>query len=272
MERVTILINRLTEQLQQQAPADNLLVTAQMLVAQLQQKHVLTCSSKVAITMPVFHHHLYAETVDNTGILPIEASTFLTDNLVLQQPVENAETIDSIEILEIETPILIVDDLILPQPIETDTFIAEEEIVAKEEDVVFKQNHFFGNAFTALPTFAFNNEQKEVFVLNDTMVVEAENNNTKWNENRVEVATVLERTPIKDFKKAININDRYLFINELFRGDEAMYERSLKTIQGFSILPEATFWIQRELKLKLGWTEGTQAVKLFDQLVCRRFC
>ncbi len=240
MERVTILINRLNEQLQQQAPTDNLLVTAQMLVAQLQQKHIPAANSKVAVTMPVVHHHTYAETIENTTTLVIDE------------------------------PMVAVADLVLPQPIETDTFIAEEEMVAKEEDVVFKQNHFFNDAFAAIPTLPFQ-PQKEVFELNDVMVLEAENNNSKWNENKVEVAAILERTPIKDFKKAININDRYLFINELFRGDEAMYERSLKTIQGFTILPEATFWIQRELKLKLGWAEGTQAVKLFDQLVSRRF-
>lgn len=240
MERVNVLINRLQEQLQQQVLADNLLITAQMLVIELQQKHLQKRDSKVSVTMPVVHHHTYAGTIENTASLVIEA------------------------------PIIVVNDLVLPQPIETDNFIITEEIVAKEEDVVFKQNHFFNDAFAAIPTLPFQ-EQKEIFELNDTMVAEAENINTKWNEKRVEVATVLERTPIKDLKKAININDRYLFINELFRGDEAMYERSLKTIQGFTILPEATFWIQRELKLKLGWTEGTQAVKLFDQLISRRF-
>ena len=50
-----------------------------------------------------------------------------------------------------------------------------------------------------------------------------------------------------------------------------MYERSLKTINSYSFLPEAEFWIQRELKLKLGWPEDSDTVKLFDQLVKRRF-
>jgi hypothetical protein len=50
-----------------------------------------------------------------------------------------------------------------------------------------------------------------------------------------------------------------------------MYERSIKTIDGFSIYPEAQFWIQRELKLKIGWNEDSVTVKHFDQLVKRRF-
>lgn len=228
MEKIQLLINRLKEQLYQQAANDSLLITAQMLVIELQEKHLQQPSSKVAVTMPYRQQQDYV-----------------------------APTVEA-KIVEI------------PQPLDTDDFIAEEEIVGKEEAVAFKHHQFFDDAFTNIPTVAFQ-EKKEVFELNHTMYNEEENVNTKWQAKEVEVATVLERSPIKDLKKAININDRYLFINELFRGDEAMYDRSLKTIQGFSILPEAIFWIQRELKVKLGWHEGSPAVKLFDQLVGRRF-
>jgi len=50
-----------------------------------------------------------------------------------------------------------------------------------------------------------------------------------------------------------------------------MFERSLKTINGFSIFPEAQYWIQRELKVKLGWKDRSDIVDHFDQLVKRRF-
>jgi hypothetical protein len=50
-----------------------------------------------------------------------------------------------------------------------------------------------------------------------------------------------------------------------------MYERSIKTINGFNIYGEAEFWIKRELKLKIGWPEDSEVVQLFDQLVKRRF-
>ena len=76
---------------------------------------------------------------------------------------------------------------------------------------------------------------------------------------------------IKELKKAIGVNDRFVFINELFQGDEVMYERSLKTIDSFKIYPEAEFWIRRELKLKLGWNEKSESVKYFNHLVKRRF-
>lgn len=78
-------------------------------------------------------------------------------------------------------------------------------------------------------------------------------------------------TPVKDLKRAISPRNRFLFIHELFRGDEVMFERSLKTIQGFSIFPEARFWIERELKTKLGWKDNCPVVQSFDHLVRRRF-
>jgi hypothetical protein len=85
------------------------------------------------------------------------------------------------------------------------------------------------------------------------------------------IAVALQEMPVKDLKKAISLNERYIFIQELFRGDEVMFERSIKTINSFHNLGEAEFWIERELRIKLSWNENHSAVKLFNQLVKRRF-
>lgn len=95
--------------------------------------------------------------------------------------------------------------------------------------------------------------------------------NDKLKQGKIELLEVLKETPIKDLRKAIGINDRFLFINDLFRGDEAMYERSIKTINSFNIYPEAEYWINRELKVKIGWDNENRTVQHFDQLVKRRF-
>ena len=107
--------------------------------------------------------------------------------------------------------------------------------------------------------------------MNETIGKVALSLNDKLFEQKTEIGEKLKEEPLKDIKKAIGVNDRYIFITELFRGDEAMYERSLKTINHFTIYPEAEFWIQRELKLKLGWKEDHPFVRQFDQLVRRRF-
>jgi hypothetical protein len=111
-------------------------------------------------------------------------------------------------------------------------------------------------------------QQKEI---NEMVAGNSASLNDKLKQTRIDLGETLTEAPIRDLKKAIGINDRFLFINELFRGDENMYERSIKTINGFSILPEAEYWIQRELKVKLAWSDHNEAVKQFTQLVKRRF-
>ncbi len=118
-----------------------------------------------------------------------------------------------------------------------------------------------------IPTLAL--KQQEV---NDTIAANGESINDKLkSSSHKEIGHSIKDTPIKDLRKAIGVNDRYVFINELFRGDETMYDRSIKTINGYSNYAEAEFWIKRELKLKLAWNDNTDAVQLFDKLVRRRF-
>lgn len=95
--------------------------------------------------------------------------------------------------------------------------------------------------------------------------------NDRLKQDKPELGHKLKETPIKDLRKAIGLNDKFLFIKELFRGDEAMYERSIKTINNFHILPEAEYWINRELTVKLGWDDSRDVVQAFYHLVKRRF-
>jgi hypothetical protein len=118
-----------------------------------------------------------------------------------------------------------------------------------------------------IPTFTQQAKEKEV---NDTTGA-PDSINEKLKQGKTELIEVLKESPVKDLRKAIGINDRFLFISELFRGDESVYERSIKTINNFSIYPEAEYWINRELKVKLGWNNDNPTVQHFDQLVRRRF-
>jgi hypothetical protein len=119
-----------------------------------------------------------------------------------------------------------------------------------------------------IPTLA---QQKNTKEINDTIPANPFSLNDKLKNEVVEVGHLLTETPVRDLKKAIGINDRFVFINELFRNDDSMYERSIKTINGFRILAEAEYWMERELKVKLGWNEESECVKHFYQLVRRRF-
>jgi len=219
MERVETLINKLKEQFEQQAGNDKLIITAQMLLAELQANYAEQINGKVSVVMP----HVSFSTVTAEEPVAVEKP-------VIKEPVTE---------------------------------------VVKEPETIWQLD-----ALQTIPTLAHQatqEELKEIFELNESIGDAEQSLNDKLKEEKTEIANMLQGSPVRDLKKAVGINDKYLIINELFRGDEIMYERSIKTINGFSIYPEAEFWIKRELKTKLGWSDDNETVQLFDTLVKRRF-
>jgi len=213
MQRAGTLIDKLKEQFEQKAEIEKLIVTAQLLLAELQQQSIPEKHGKVTVVMPAFNR--------------------------------------SSKTPEIQ--------------------VTEEKKQSKPANTVKEEKTGLLFELTnSIPTLEYQSSEKQVFELNDTIVKEESLNDT-LKEEKTEVAHVLQGVPVRDLRKAIGVNDKYLFINDLFRGDESSYERSIKTINAFSIYAEAEYWIQRELKIKLGWNEKSDAVKQFDQLVKRRF-
>lgn len=243
MERVETLCNRLLEQLSQNASADALLVTVQMLQSELLHVKATTApeanSASVVIDMPV---------------------SFEMGENPLPDDKEEEKIVE----------LLMVDDAEIEAELEEIKRNAEAKIsmgVQNKPQMVF-------DPVEDTPTLIHQRsaEFKGKRELHESIAgKEGDSLNEKLKQSQIELSETLQDIPIKDLKKAININDRFLYISELFRGDEVMYERSIKTINGFAIYPEAEYWIKRELKLKLGWDDKTPIVKQFDQLVKRRF-
>lgn len=123
------------------------------------------------------------------------------------------------------------------------------------------------NVMEEVPTLYMHRDTE----LNDRLQVDLPSLNDQLKTVAAERKDSLPVGPVSDLRKAIGVNERFQFIRELFRNDEAMYERSIKTINQFKIFPEADFWINRELKTKLGWPIDHPLVQQFDQLVKRRF-
>ena len=139
--------------------------------------------------------------------------------------------------------------------------------VAKAKPKTENQLNFHFDPMNEIPTFSQHKIGKEI----NEAVEQQQSLNDRLKENKTEVMHALKDTPIRDLRKGIGINDRFVFINELFRGDEAMYERSIKTINSFNIYQEAEYWMNRELMIKLGWDDTREIVGHFYHLVKRRF-
>ena len=217
MERIQTLINRLQEQVKQNADVAQMQLTVQLLqseLSQLQKTSVRTLgTSKVSVVLPT--------------------------------PV----TIKSAPVIESE-----------PEEVQAAVMAPKVKPRNNQLDI-----HF--DPMNEIPTFSQHKIGKEV----NESIEQRESINDRLKENRIELMHSLKDAPIRDLRKGIGINDRFVFISELFRGDEPMYERSIKTINSFNIYPEAEYWMNRELKIKLGWDDTRETVKHFYQLVKRRF-
>ena len=252
MERVGALINRLQQQYNQQVQESALLNTALLLVTELQTNTTTeTTVGKVSVIMP------YKPFDSVTGV-SVENSTDETlseviESNILPEAIKEPEPAAQPAMPEItEEPVIIE-----PGPLQTYavTTLAEEKYNEVMEDV---------------PTLV-QQQPKVVYELNDTVQTDEPSINDKLKQQVPETGNKLQSEPIRDLRRAIGINDKYLFIKELFRNDEVAYERSIKTINAFHILPEAEYWMQREMKYKLGWDESSPTVQMFYQLVRRRF-
>ncbi|HTB25082.1 MAG TPA: hypothetical protein VK711_06910 [Puia sp.] len=140
----------------------------------------------------------------------------------------------------------------------------------KQEANIIPAGHqpWMGDPLVEIPTLSHQPINREI---NDLVGSGSTSLNDKLKSGSTDLGSTLKGSPVKELRKAIGVNDRFLFINELFRGDEAMYERSIKTINNFRILPEAEYWMERELKIKIGWDDSRDIVQHFYQLVRRRF-
>ena len=156
------------------------------------------------------------------------------------------------------------------EKVEAPVVIEKQYVNAKleREPVLQEQMNLAFDPILEIPTLSQQHSLKEI---NEAVAIQQESLNDRLKQSRTELAETLKETPIRDLRKAIGVNDRFVFISELFRGDEAMYERSIKTINGFNIYAEAEYWINRELKTKIGWDDSRDIVKHFYKLVKRRF-
>jgi hypothetical protein len=263
MERVVTLSERLQEQIKNNATIDELLITVQMLQSELQhlrnQDGTNLLSAGYAMHIPSQVDEMHNSSESKTTV------TLDIDEDELNAELESIKKIaESKNILSLKNRRPFYFDPIEDTPTlshQTQSFETPEVTEIKKE----VENR------PVVEIEPINEQAQPITNITPTPNPSGTELNDSLKSVKKEVSDVLKDTPIKDLKKGIGINDRFLFINDLFKGDENMYERSIKTINGFSIFPEAEYWIRRELKTKLGWNDQDDVVRQFDALVKRRF-
>lgn len=83
---------------------------------------------------------------------------------------------------------------------------------------------------------------------------------------KVDMQSKLQNKPITDLAKAIGINDKFLFIKELFGGDADLYNQTIKHINQLTDLNEAIIYLHENFS----WDPTNEVTTLFIDLVRRK--
>lgn len=86
------------------------------------------------------------------------------------------------------------------------------------------------------------------------------------NVSAVGVGSVLGREKVSSLRGSIGINDRYMFVRDLFGGDTEAYEKCIDALDGFASIEDAMLYIHDEY----AWnSEDKSAAALCDMLAAK---
>jgi hypothetical protein len=80
----------------------------------------------------------------------------------------------------------------------------------------------------------------------------------------------IKHAALKDLKSSIGINERFLFINELFRGNMQQYNGAIEQLNAFTVATEA-FALLESLKAAHGWENKAETYGQLEEFVMRKF-
>ncbi len=205
-------------------------------------------------------------------------------NLTHQQPEMPAESIPQ----PIEEPVIPLTSSTLPEqkPITPSTsfthpenetivltetkseplFTADEEMSSKEAPSVTKKSEKNHSPISTGDLFSDNTP-----TIGESMKPNRPSLAEKFQDN-TELKTVekkISKKPLKDIKEAIGINDKFLLINELFKGNQHHYNQALQFFNLAEGFDEANGMFSR-MKTELGWKEDSKATQILAELIQRR--
>ncbi len=202
----------------------------------------------------------------------IANSKFLSDHALILQKINQAEaptapeekTVIGIleDLPELEDELPEPDVEVLEEPVYTHMPVSEPiqepvltEIIAEQvEEVVEIRVHQETITETAIadtvkPT------------LNDLMGSKTEHN----------LATRFSQEPVKDLKSIINLNDKMLFVKDLFSGYSLAYQEAIDTLNRLEDFQSADQYLKTNYIEKYKWSEQSNTADRFYELLNRRF-
>ncbi|TCD03767.1 hypothetical protein [Pedobacter psychroterrae] len=198
--------------------------------------------------------------------------------LQLEQPLQALQSNDNLLIEEIEREELHQDDLppafefVINENPPTDRFDFEEKSVvdmfdrtlSKEEELIIAEKQRLTEApepvFTPTAANTFTSPQRPT--LNDLLAGKNNSNN---------LAEENAKPPITDLKRAITLNEKLLYIKDLFNGYNLAYSEAIDLINKMPDLQTADTFLKNNYAIKNNWEVKQSTVSQFYELLKQRF-
>ena len=97
--------------------------------------------------------------------------------------------------------------------------------------------------------------------------------NKKFEEEKVQetIASKHEETSSSDLASSISINQRYMFLGDLFEGNEEDYQTALTHIDAQSSFDDSVEFLMQNFAKKYSWDMSSDEVKEFLKVIFKRF-
>ncbi len=194
------------------------------------------------------HEELKEETVV-TKEEPIVDKIIEPQNEVSQK-VEVVEETEIIEPVATPPPVLL-EPISTESPAQEVEAFTKDEIKVEEPEVIQKPSQQ-----TAYELFSGNHDNPVA----DKFQIKEEQS----------IADKIQRSHISNIREAIGINEKFLFINELFKGDLGRYNKTLDEINELPTKKGVDTFLF-ELKIEFQWPDDKEAYIKFKELLDRKF-
>ena len=96
--------------------------------------------------------------------------------------------------------------------------------------------------------------------------------NDQFAENKLgTVGDTFKKSKIEDLRKVIRLNQKFLFMSDLFQGEKELYDKTIDKINACETFLEASLYLNEEIEEAYNWDKDSVSVKEFKELVSRKF-
>jgi hypothetical protein len=148
---------------------------------------------------------------------------------------------------------------------------AEEPIHAGPEPVATQGPAFNWGNGNHTETVAKEKEPEQIYAPAAPIQPEPENEVVTLNDKIAEKAAPVAETPLSDLKQGITLNDKLLFVKDLFNGYNLAYSEAIAILNRYSSLEDASKFLKTNYVTKNNWNSKPATTEKFYALLKRRY-